>query len=354
MFQDLREREKKREEYLHADDRIRTSLSPFGVDVSLGLFFLFFLLARLGPQPVLLFQPQMAEAAVVDVVAETLGVLLVFGHRPPVAEPAHLVAVHRGVVEVLPPRPFQRLDRRHGRAGPERRDATAPPFLRRRPRWRRLVPAPALGREDGAFEVRVAEVAEGLYAPRFRGDGLDVFQGQFAHHLPDVVLRHFDDDEQVAVPQGRVGPQRLEEIGKPVGAHGQICFGPHFVAFLQLEAAFAVDREPAAVRGVEARGADDGVNGSMLASFIYDPGGVDGSDGRVNYVDVVCCQGFEIAWTGGQSSTERREVRHDVLQNLGLLGQSVRHILLEGLSGAFVFRCATLRDSVGSLHTGLE
>ena len=277
-----------------------------------------------------------------------------FRHSPPIPQPAHPIPIRAAPLKILPARPPQRRQRRHTAPGPQRRDAALAPLLHTRARRAGLVPAPALGAEDGAAEEGVAITRKVLDALGTGLDGGEVLAAELAERLPDVAGDGLDDDDEVAVADAGVWAEGLEEIGEAVRAHREVGFWPGVVAGLQRLAVAADNRDAAAVGGVEAGGADDGVDGAVGAVAGDDAGGGEVGDCGGDDDDVGGGQGFEVAWPRGEAAAERGKVREHVGYYLGFGGESGAHVLVEGYAGSVMLFRASVGDGVGALHACFE
>ncbi len=273
---------------------------------------------------------------------------------PAVAEPGEWVAVRISNLKVLPPRRLKRLERVRRAAGPQRGDP-APEFLGLGPvRRRSLVPARALGVEDGPSEEGGAVLGKILDLLALHLHGFDVLVRHLLQDLRDVEVHLFHHQQQTSTPDPPVRADGLEEVGKLVRTDAEVCFGMGRVPISQVCPVTAVDGNVASRVGVEARRTHDRVDGVVLAVGGDDSRSDDVRDRSLDDVHFGRDEGLEVAGSWGDSLAGGREGREKQIEQVRSHLESTLHVLLVGLSRQFLGRSAQVRGRERVEHLELQ
>jgi len=184
-------------------------------------------------------------------------------------------------------------------------------------------------RQYGPAEEGV-DVFDKVVRGRFgRDDGLDALGREFPEHFGDVREDGFHAVVERPRKTETVGAEDEEEVGKEWCGDAEIRVGRSVRAigtpgFVQVDAV-RDDREWRDKVDVCSCGTDDRIDIPAHPVHGHDAGLGEALDLRGDVANIIFCQGFEIAWPGCGSSAEWWEVWDHLVQQPGLLPQSILH-----------------------------
>jgi hypothetical protein len=171
----------------------------------------------------------------------------------------------------------------------------------------------------GALHVCVFEGEEVIYGLCFRGECGNIVRLEAVDELTHVVCLALYRAEHGPIADGAVGAQEDEVVGEVGGGEAEVRAWFFSPCILEVGARGVDDREARLEGGVEARGADEYVDGVFGTVVAQGAARGDGVDFAVNGLDVGFAEGFEVADAGSEAAASDVPIRDQALFEVGVI-----------------------------------
>jgi len=172
---------------------------------------------------------------------------------------------------------------------------------------------------------------------------LDPFTLNLLDYLGDIFNHLFKHEHQTPIGKRDIRSRDEEKIGKSIDGKRIISNRSFFPFLIQIDTISADEREILGSRSVEASCANDRIDFANFAILSFNSIRMDALDLGFDKVNLMTSESykwrhyigfhksFKVSRTGSQSTTTRREIGQDLIENLWLFLQSLFHDLCKEL-----------------------